>query len=103
MQRQDYIERMIAQIAAAIAHVLGLARSGQGDQAERELEATWARVIGLRRMDVDRLDDATLRALLGNKRVPAATLLDAEADLRRLRGDLESASRLEALATILRR
>jgi hypothetical protein len=102
MQRQDYIERMIAQMAAAIARVLGLAKSGQPEEAQRELAATWSNVVGLRRTDVDRLDEATLRTLLGDKRLAAAALLEAEADVKRSQGDLQSASRLAALATTLR-
>jgi hypothetical protein len=102
MQRQDYIERMIAQIVAAIARVFGLARSEQPEKAQRELAATWSNVVGIRRTDVDRLDEATLRALLGDKWLAAATLLEAEADLKRSQGDLQSASRLAALATMLR-
>jgi hypothetical protein len=102
VQRQDYIERLIAQIADAIAHILGLAKSGRPEEAEHALTATWSSVLGLRRADVDHLDASTLRALLGEKRLAAASLLDAEADLRRSRGDLPSASRLSALAASLR-
>ncbi len=87
MQQQDYIERMIAQVAAAVRRVLGLAKSGQLEQAERDLAATLSGVLGWRRADVDRLDETTLRALLGGKRVAAAALLEGEAELRRSQGD----------------
>jgi hypothetical protein len=102
LQQHDYIERMIAQVAAAIARAMGFAKSAQPEQAEREVAATWSGVIGLRRRDLDRLDPATLRALLGEKRLAAATLLEAEADIERSQGDLEAAARLISLATRLR-
>jgi hypothetical protein len=103
MQRQDYIERMIAQIAEAIGRALGLARSGQPIEAQSELDAAWSGALGLSRGDVQRLDDVTLRALLGAKRTAAARLLDAEAELKELQGDLASPPQLRALATTLRR
>jgi hypothetical protein len=102
MQRQDYIERMIAQITAAIARILGLAKGGTPDEAERELALTWSGMIGLRRTDLERLDGATARAILGEKRVLAAMLLEAEADIRRLQGQQESAGRLAELAARMR-
>ncbi len=102
MQRQDYIERLIQQIAAAVARALGAARNGHPDDAQRELEATWSGVLGLRRGDVDRVDEATLRALLGAKKEPAAALLEAEAEVRQSKGDDVGAARLRALAARLR-
>jgi hypothetical protein len=59
-------------------------------------------MIGLRRSDLDRLDDASARALLGEKRVVAAMLLDAEAEIRRAQGQKDSAARSAALAAKLR-
>ena len=103
MQRQDYIERMIARIAEAIGRALGLARSGQQVEAQRELDAAWSGALGLSRADVQRFDDVTLKALLGAKRTAAASLLDAEAELTELQGDPASAPELRALATFLRR
>jgi hypothetical protein len=102
MQRQDYIERMIAQIAEAIGRALGFATTGRPLEAQGELDAAWSASIGLRRADVQRLDVATLRSLLGAKRAAAATLLEAEADVKQLRGDLGSESALRTLATMLR-
>jgi hypothetical protein len=102
MQRQDYIERMIVQVAAAVARIMGFEASGQPEQAERELTATWSSVFGLRRSDLERLDAGTLCALLGEKRIAAAQLLEAEADWKRSRGDVEDAARLTGLAERLR-
>jgi hypothetical protein len=100
--KQDYIERMIAQIAEAIGRVLGLARSGRSEEAQREIDAAWAGVIGLRRADLERLDDATLRALVGAKAEAAAALLDAEATVREAASDAAAATRLRTLAAGLR-
>lgn len=102
MQQQDYIERLISQIAAAVGRILGLAHAGQPEDARRELEATWSRVVGFRRADVDRLDEMVLRTMLGDKRVAASALLDAEAEMARTAGDPTSAARLAALAARLR-
>jgi hypothetical protein len=102
VQQRDYIERLIAQVAAAIGRSLGLAKSGEADEAERDLAATWSSLLGLRRADVDRLDEATLRALLGDKRLAAAMLLDAEAELKRSQGQAEVAARLASIAAGLR-
>jgi hypothetical protein len=98
MQRQDYVERMIQQVAAAIGRALGASQSGQPEEALRELHATCARVLGVRRGDIERVDEATLRALLHGKVEPAAALVDAEADIREAQGDAASADRMRDLA-----
>jgi hypothetical protein len=103
MQRQDYVERMIRQIAEAIGRALGFTQSGQHDDAQRELDGAWASAIGMRRGDVTRLDEATLRALLGAKARAASMLLDAQADLDVARGEEAAAGRLRDLAERLRR
>jgi thioesterase domain-containing protein len=102
MQRQDYIERMIAQIAEAVGRIMGLARSVQPEEAEREIASTWTRVLGFRRADLDRLDPGTLRALLGAKHDAAITLIEAEAQLRREQARDDEAERLTRLAAQLR-
>jgi hypothetical protein len=102
MQRQDYLERMLAQVADAIARAMGHSRGGRWEEAQRELDAIWSGPLGLRRGDVDRLDDATLRMLLGAKVQPAAALFEAQADLQDARGDAQSAVRLRDLARRMR-
>lgn len=97
MQQRDYIERLIERVVAALAKIAELAGAGDADGAERELDATWS-VIGLRRVDVARLDDVTLVALLGPKRPLVAKLLSAEAVIARARGDEARALSLEARA-----
>lgn len=101
MQRDDYFERLVQQIAAVIAHALGLANEGQTDEAQRELDGAWTSMVGLRRNDVMRLDGATVRSLLGGKAPAAAQLLDAQADLNEKRG--ESGTRAREIAAALRR
>lgn len=98
MQKQDYLERLIAQFAEAIGRAWGIAKSGQPAEAQAELDALWTRSLGLRRSDADRLDLATLRVLLGAKSAAAAMLLDAEADIRESAGDATAPVRLRALA-----
>ena len=102
MQKQDYLERLIAQFAEAIGRALGLAKSGQTAEAQVELDALWTRSLGLRRSDADRLDVATLGALLGGKSAAAAMLLEAEADIRELAGDATTPARIRALAGALK-
>jgi hypothetical protein len=102
VQKQDYLERLIAQFAEAIGRALGVAKSGQTNEAQAELDGLWTRSLGLRRSDADRLDLSTLRALLGAKCMPASMILDAEADIRESAGDAATATRIRALASALR-
>jgi hypothetical protein len=102
LQKQDYLERLIAQFAEAIGRALGLAKSGETAAAEAEIDALWTRSLGLRRSDVDRLDLSTLRALLGTKSTAAGMLLDAEAEIRESAGQAQAASRIRSLAGALR-
>jgi hypothetical protein len=101
MQRDDYFERMVQQIAAMVAAALGLATEGRFEEAQRELDGAWTSVIGFRRADVMRLDAATLRSLLGTKTAAAAQLLEAQAELDEKRG--ESGARARGVAATLRR
>ena len=93
MQRQDYIERLIQEVARTIAAALGIARAGDAQRAREELRAAWRSFVGLRREDLARLDAATVRALLGEKREVAVRLLEAEAEL----GDEDAARWVSAL------
>jgi hypothetical protein len=102
MQQRDYIERLIQQIAAFVARILGFANEGRIRQAEDELDAAWT-ALGLRRADAMLLDDATLRMLLGAKAAVAADLFDAQAALDEVRGATASAEELRRRAVALRR
>lgn len=102
MQKRDYFERMIEQIAAAVAKVTGLARDAKLEEAEVELDAAWSAGLNFKRRDADRLDDATLKMLLGPKATLVASLFDAEAALEEARGDGAKAAKLRARAVTLR-
>jgi len=93
MQQEDYIERMIRQVAQAIDRTISFAQKGDVKQAKEEIRATWMSALALRREDIMRLDPATLRAILGSKRELAIKLLEAEVEL----GDREAARVLESL------
>ncbi len=101
MQQRDYLERMIRDVVAAFARITGLIDQGKLEDAERALEEAWSAMV-LRRADVARLDDTTLRAMLGEKRTFVAKLLDAEAAIVEARGSAAAADALRARATALR-
>jgi hypothetical protein len=101
MQQRDYIERLIQQIAAFIARILGAARSGDVQEAESAMDDAW-RTLGLRRNDALLLDDATLRMLLGNKAAVAADLFEAQAAFEEARTNFEAADDLRRRAAVLR-
>lgn len=100
MLKKDYIEQMIEQLAGALARIAGLTRETKYEQAEQELDATWSS-IGLRRTDASRLDDGTVRALLGAKLPLAVKLLEAEATLEEARGNATLAEGLRRRAVKL--
>jgi hypothetical protein len=102
MQRQDYLERLIQQIAGFVARIVGLAARDDSDAAEHELDAAWT-ALGLRRADAHRLDDPTLRLLLGNKALLGAQLLEAEASVQEARAKVANADALRRRADALRR
>ncbi|MGD0675027.1 MAG: hypothetical protein ABSC94_06375 [Polyangiaceae bacterium] len=102
MQRQDYLERMLEQVAAAIARAAGFSQAGRSEEAQRELDGVWSSALGLRRGDVERFDEPMLRVLLGPKIGPAAALLDAQADLLQMQGDGKGSVRLRELAQKIR-
>jgi hypothetical protein len=96
VQQRDYLERMIEQLAAAVARAAGLARDGKADEAVHELDEAWTTALGMREKDALRLDDSTLRMMLGAKTDVVVTLLQARADVEASRG-------ADALAAALRK
>jgi hypothetical protein len=103
--REDYLERMIRQLAQALARVLGLRRRGETEAALQELEAAMAAVAGLDPRAVEASDPAVLAALL---REPArlsalGRLLAERAGLEDDRGQPEraAATRARALSLLL--
>jgi hypothetical protein len=93
---------MIQQLVAAIARIAGLARGQQFEEAERGLDAAWTTSVGFRRADAAKLDDTTLRMLLGDKARLAAVLFEAEADVAEARGDASGAAIKRARASAMR-
>ena len=96
MLKRDYFERAIEQITSAVSKVIGLAHDGSLDDAEAELEAAWTAGLSFKRGDADRLDDATLKMLLGPKAALVAALFGADAAIAEARGDTAKAARLRA-------
>lgn len=82
MQKRDYLEDQIQQIAAAIARMMGLHSAEQTEAFEEELDAAWRTLTGLRRSDLDRLTPGTVVALLRPKREATRMLLEAELKVR---------------------
>lgn len=101
MQQRDYIERLIQQIATFLARVVGAASMGDAEDAEKALEAAWG-ALGLRWRDAKRLDDTTLRMLLGAKAALGADIFDAEASLEEVRSNRAIADELRNRAAALR-
>jgi len=102
MHQRDYIERLIQQIAAFIARIVGAAKNGETEDAELALDAAWS-ALGLLRKDVMRLDDSTLGMLLGAKASLGADLFDAQASLEESRSNPALADELRNRAASLRR
>jgi hypothetical protein len=102
MQQTDYIERLIRQVAQAVATALGRARAGDHERALQDLDAIWPSVTGLRRKDLARLDARSVQAILGPKCELAVRLLEAEATLHAARGDTAASAVTRQLAATLR-
>lgn len=100
MQREDYIERLIRQIAEFIATIAGFSERARFEEAEQTLDSAWA-TLGFRRADALRLDDATLRMLLGSKAQLAAKLFVAQAALEERRDHHELSGELRRRAAAL--
>jgi len=98
MQQRDYIERLIEQIVAMIASIRGAAAAARFEEADKELDTTWNSLLGFRRADAHRLDDATLKMMLGAKSSAAAKLFEAEADVEDARGNTSKAELLRKRA-----
>jgi hypothetical protein len=100
MIREDYIIRLIKQLADAIARIAGLRQRGDYVQAQHEVDHAWTDVLGVPRELVDATDPATLASLLRepDKMRVAAQLLAEEARVMTAKGDPLDASVLRARA-----
>ena len=103
MIRQDYFERLIEQLAGAIARVLGLVAESKYEDAAREIDGCY-RALGVTPVMLGRLAPATLVAMLGAEKAEAvAKVLDAEAGILRAQGrDVEAYAKNRDAETIRR-
>ena len=105
MLREDYLQRMVRQLAQALARVLGLRRRGETEAALEALESAMASLAGLHPRTVEASDPAVLAALLREPVRLAALgrLLAERAALEGERGQAEraAATRRRALALLL--
>jgi len=87
--RDDYIERMIRQLAEAIARIAGWTANGKLEEAIRETDRAWEELLDVPRDLVERLDGPTLAQLLGEpaKMRVAGELLAAEARVHQAKGN----------------
>ena len=94
MLRDDYIGRMIRQLAEFVARISGLALDRNYDGALDEVARAWSDLLDVPRMLVDRLDGGTLAAMLGDpeKLRAGGKLLAEEAKLHAAKGDLAHAT-----------
>ena len=102
MQKRDYFERIIEQLANAVAKIMTLAAERKVEEAAAELEAAWSASLGIKRGDATRLDDVTLKSMLGAKATLGASLFEAEASIANTRGDTARAAHLRTRAALLR-
>ena len=101
MERRDYIERQIPQIAEAIARILGLSVQHPAEAARAADEAL-ARITGFPLGMLQRLGAAGLLRMLGHERAIAAIpLLKASAKAFGAAGKAADAAGLLALTTDL--
>jgi hypothetical protein len=87
--REDYLLRVIRQMGAVLARMLGLKNGGQVQEALQTLDDAQGELLGPLAEVVPRLDSATAAHVLGEpQRIAAwARLLHERADLMRRAGD----------------
>lgn len=110
MIHNDYILRMISQLAKVLAHIVQLREKGRDDDALREVDQSMQKLCGLNSQLVNSLSEASLIAALRGgatldvgKCLVLAGLLKEEADvlLDRDREDDAAARYLKSLALYL--
>ncbi len=98
MIHNDYIMKMIAQLAKAMQQILSLRASGREDDAMREIDLTMQRIVGLNSQLVNTLSPESLRETLRGgtdldvgKALVIGDLLMQEGEILRERGQDEEA------------
>lgn len=101
--REDYLLRMIRELGAVIARMLGLKGGGQLHEAMQTLDDAEGELLGTMADVVTRVDSATAAHILSEPRRIAAwaRLLHERADLLRLAGDGPGAALLDTRAAEL--
>lgn len=95
MIRQDFLLRLIQQLAELIGRAIGLAKKGRVEEAEQVLDDTASTHVGMTRAMLDRLPPEEIARLLGaEKSMVVAAILDAEAQIR---GDATRKHRANAI------
>jgi hypothetical protein len=86
--RDDYLMRMVRQLAQALARIAGLRNAGLLDQAERELDRALASLGGIDPRLAEQADAATLLSLVQDpaRRDALARLLAERDAIRAARG-----------------
>lgn len=103
MFQRDYLMRMVAQVAQAVARALGLIAKRKNDEAQQELDTGYG-ALGMDRELLLILDGPTLARQLGDdQRITAAmTLLLCDAELQLARADRPGAQKRLRAAQRLR-
>lgn len=103
MLRDDWVMRMVRQLAAALARIAGLRKAALLDEAAEELDAAMASLGGVDPRLVDGADPAVLAALVRDpaRREALARLIVERAELAAARGDAKGAEALRAKARAL--
>lgn len=98
--REDYLLRMIRQMGAVLARMLGLKNGGQVHEALQSLDDAEGELLGPLAEVVPRVDSATAAHIVSQPlRIAAwARLLHERADLLRLAGDAAGAALAAARA-----
>lgn len=82
MFRDDWVKRVIQELAAAIAAAVGRSRAGSPDEALKELQRTGDRELGMPRSTIDRLEPRSVMLVLGKERTGVLIqLLEGEAEV----------------------
>lgn len=102
MERRDYLQRLIEQIAEAVARILRL-KTEQPAEAVREADGALARLTGLPLSMLLKLGPAGVASLLGAEKVKVALpLLEATAQALEASERSEEAGRVRQLIGDLR-
>jgi hypothetical protein len=98
--RDDWLLRLLQQMGAVLARMLGLKNGGQVQEALQTLDDAQGELLGPLAGVVPRVDSATAAHMLGEPRLIAswARLLHERADLLRMSGDDEGAASAAAQA-----